>query len=105
MIDWDRILELQAEVGEEAIVEVIGIFLEEMGEGLDALTGLSDPRDIADKLHFLKGSAQNIGLTVTTDLCQRLEAEIRVDPSVRPDMPALRASLDDARGELTALAG
>ena len=48
MIDWDRISELQEEVGEEGVAEVIDIFLEEMDEGIAALSNLTAASDIAE---------------------------------------------------------
>ena len=100
MIDWDRILELQAEVGEDGVAEVLEIFLEEMDEGLTELSQMTAPDEIADKLHFLKGSAQNIGLDQTSTLCQMFETDIKTNPALRPDVPALQESLEAARGEL-----
>ncbi len=105
MIDWDRISELQEEVGEEGVAEVIDIFLEEMDEGIAALSNLTAASDIAEKLHFLKGSAQNIGLSHASALCQTFEERIKADPSAFPDVASLRSSLDAARGELGAFAG
>ena len=103
MIDWDRILELTAEVGEDGITEIIEIFLEEMDEALEELAALSDASQIADKLHFLKGSAQNIGLTDTGRLCERLEADAKSGDAPPTDVAAIRNSIDKAKQELASL--
>ncbi len=103
MIDWDRINELQAEVGEDGVIEIVEIFLEEMDEGINELATLTTASTIAEKLHFLKGSAQNIGLVTTSALCLDYERGMQCDASLRPDVLAIRASVDAARTELEKL--
>ena len=103
MINWDRISELQDEVGEDGIAEVIEIFVEEMEEGLASLASSSNPTEIADKLHFLKGSAQNIGLEEMSRLCAAGEHALRIDAAHQPDVDAIRTSLQHAQSELKAL--
>ena len=55
MIDWARVSELKAEVGEEELAEVIEVFSEEIGEALDGLEQ-GNGTDLKDGLHFVKGS-------------------------------------------------
>lgn len=102
MVDWDRIAELQTEVGEDGIGEIVSIFLEEVEEGVDELAGLSDREAIGDKLHFLKGSAQNIGLSEFSALCLEGEAAAK-QGAVKPDIETIRAALTRARDELASL--
>ena len=103
MINWDRISELQAEVGEDGIAEVVEIFLEEMDEGLEALILATDTTERLEKLHFLKGSAQNIGLDTMSTLCARDEAALKADAEIVPDADAIRLALSAAKEELSAL--
>ncbi len=70
MIDWGRVNELRSEFGEDGFAEVAGLFLEEADEVVAQL-GLGLPTDqIEERLHFLKGSALNLGLTQLASLCQ-----------------------------------
>jgi len=69
MLDAARITELKQEVGLDDFVEVVGIFCEEVEEVLAELPQ-TPVTDIADKLHFLKGSALNIGMIGVGELCR-----------------------------------
>lgn len=70
MIDWDRVNELRSEFGEGGFAEVVGLFLEEADEVVTQL-GLGLTADqVEGRLHFLKGSALNLGLTELAALCQ-----------------------------------
>lgn len=70
MIDWDRIKELRAEIGEEDFGEVVEIFLEEVEEGIERLKSEAVGGTLAADLHFLKGSALNLGFHSFSTLCQ-----------------------------------
>ena len=59
MIDWDRVRELRAEVGEDAFDEVVELFLDEVDESVESLT---PGCDVPAALHFIQGSAENLGL-------------------------------------------
>lgn len=103
MINWDRISELQAEVGEDGFTEVVEIFLDEMAEGVDSLQQSKTPSETLEKLHFLKGSAQNIGLEELSSLCAGHEVAIRGGDSSPLDILPFRKALDHARQEFGAL--
>lgn len=75
MIDWERIEELRREIGVEGLREVARIFLEEGEETLGELAALQEGSERAMKLHFLKGSALDLGLTDLAALCQRAERD------------------------------
>lgn len=77
MIDWPRVRELKEEVGSDAFDEVVELFLEEVEEVIQRLNG-GDRSQLEQDLHFLKGSALNLGFADFSDLCQdgeRLSAE------------------------------
>jgi len=75
MIDWDRVNELRSEFGEDGFAEVAGLFLEEADEVVDQL-GLGLPANqVESRLHFLKGSALNLGLTDLAALCHEGECK------------------------------
>lgn len=76
MIDWDRIEELRIEVGADDFCDVVDIFLEEVDEVVgrlrqDGIAGLEE------NLHFLKGSALNLGFDAFAQLCQTGETAAR----------------------------
>lgn len=70
MIDWERIDELRTEIGEDDFGEVVEIFLEEVEEGLEELKSTQHGSSLAKTLHFLKGSALNLGFQSFSSLCQ-----------------------------------
>ncbi|WP_425040097.1 Hpt domain-containing protein [Primorskyibacter sp. S187A] len=73
MIDWSRVGELREEIGPEDFSEVVDIFLEEVDAAIEALGDGSASLD--EQLHFLKGSALNLGFAEFAELCQRGETE------------------------------
>ena len=99
MIDWDRIAELQEEVGEEDFAEVLDMFFSEVE---DALNGLSDasPEGWASGLHFLKGAALNIGMEALSTQCRDAEIALKTDPGAQIEATALRATLQASQDEL-----
>lgn len=66
MIDWIRVRELHEEVGNADFEEVATLFIEEVRGALDRLEALDDA---AEELHFLKGSALNLGFTALAGHC------------------------------------
>jgi HPt (histidine-containing phosphotransfer) domain-containing protein len=70
MIDWDRVQALRDEVGADDFAEVVDLFLEEVDEALGGLTARLAPAALSAALHFLKGSALNLGFAEFARLCQ-----------------------------------
>jgi len=69
MIDWDRVASLRDEIGIADFAEVVEMFLAESDEAVARLVaGRPDPTLEAD-LHFLKGSALNLGFSALAELC------------------------------------
>ncbi|QJF49745.1 Hpt domain-containing protein [Roseobacter ponti] len=94
MIDWDRVCALQSEVGAEDFDEVIELFLEEVDGEIDGLPG--SPREtLAERLHFLKGSALNLGFRKFSELCR--DGESKVAGSDTVDVPGLVACYQQSR--------
>lgn len=73
MIDWVRVSDLRSEIGAESFVEVTELFLEEADEAVARMTGKPDPSTVEAALHFLKGSALNLGFNDLAGLCQEGE--------------------------------
>ncbi len=70
MIDWERVADLRAEVGEDDFAEVVELFLEEVEEVIARLRVAPDIARYEEDLHFLKGSALNLGFQSFSGLCQ-----------------------------------
>lgn len=75
MIDWIRIRQLRSEIGEDGFAEVLDIFLDEVAETLTDLVNLPEGPDRLARLHFLKGSALNLGFQELANLCRTAEAD------------------------------
>ena len=73
MIDWARVNELQAEIGHEDFTDVVEMFLGEASEVVARLEGGIAPEEVEDALHYLKGSALNLGFRALAALCQEGE--------------------------------
>ncbi len=98
MIDWDRVAELREEIGPEDFMEVVELFLDEVEGVLQRLCAgppqaapdappdappdaqadaRADARaeTLAEDLHFLKGSALNLGFARFGAMCGEAERE------------------------------
>ncbi len=73
-VDWHRVDDLASEIGDDAVVEVVGMFLEETDA---VIARLANAPPTADDFHFLKGSALNLGLTDFAALCQQGESQAK----------------------------
>ncbi|AUH64531.1 Hpt domain-containing protein [Paracoccus zhejiangensis] len=74
MIDWTRVLELREEVGQSEFAPVLELFMDEVEEIVMRLSR-DDPAKLARDLHFLKGSAWNLGFAEFGALCQSSETQ------------------------------
>lgn len=99
MVNWDRITELQEEVGEDDLAEVLVLFCEEVEEALGALA-TTDAAKLKGHLHFLKGSAMNIGLDQVSTLCREAEQSLTSDPNAIVSVDTIRSAYQSARTEL-----
>jgi HPt (histidine-containing phosphotransfer) domain-containing protein len=100
MIDWKRVEELKGEIGADGFVEVADMFLEEAEDAVRALvTGL--PADeIEGQLHFLKGSALNLGLCDLAAICQEGERKAAAGQGTAVDTAQVAAIYRASRASL-----
>lgn len=70
MIDWKRVNELRDEVGIEDFREVVQMFLEEVEGVMVRLISVPDITTFEEDMHFLKGSALNLGFARFFELCE-----------------------------------
>lgn len=73
MIDWARVNTLRDEIGPEDFNEVVALFLDEVDEVMERLVNTPDQARLMEDLHFLKGSALNLGFVDLGVTCQRGE--------------------------------
>lgn len=97
MIDWDRVAALREEVGPEDFDEVVELFLQEVDEEIETLAGASQQGQMAEKLHFLKGSALSLGFQDFSELCQTGESALTKDPAAQVDVQSLHDSYQTSR--------
>lgn len=89
MIDWNRISELQDDVGEDAVGEVLEVFLRETDE-LAARLAAGKPADTLEAdLHFLKGAALNLGFESLAAHCEDGETCAREGGDARGYLPTI----------------
>jgi len=89
VIDWARVEELREEIGPESFSEVAELFLEEVGT---AMTALGPRHSLEQDLHFLKGSALNLGFAAFSELCAEGERLARLGRAGEIELAPLRAS-------------
>lgn len=70
MIDWKRVEELRDEIGSDGFAEVADMFLDEADEAVRMLVSGLASDQVEGQLHFLKGSALNLGLADLAAICQ-----------------------------------
>ena len=102
MVDWDRFSELREEVGEDDLAEVVLLFCEEVEEVLAILDDAS-AADMPGHLHFLKGSALNIGFKAVSARCQQEEQRLKESAGAIVDVAAIRSDYSASKAELDGL--
>ncbi len=102
MIDWDRVADLREEVGPEDFDEVVELFLQEVDEEIETLSSVAASDGLAEKLHFLKGSALSLGFREFSGLCQTGEAALTQDPTAEIDLDRLQSSYQFSRSTFLA---
>lgn len=70
MIDWARVENLREEIGADDFEQVVAMFLEEADDAIIRLRGAHDAKALESDLHFLKGSALNLGFSELAQICQ-----------------------------------
>ena len=97
MIDWTRVTALRDEVGAEDFEEVVELFIEEVDEIVARLRDTPDPATYEEDMHFLKGSALNLGFSEFAALCEAGEQAAAGGHADGIDVGAVLASYDASR--------
>ncbi|RJL20472.1 Hpt domain-containing protein [Paracoccus siganidrum] len=75
MIDWGRVVQLRDEVGAAEFGPLLELFLDEVEVVVMRLQA-ADPAKLADDLHFIRGSAANLGFSGLAALCRDAETAL-----------------------------
>ena len=97
MIDWDRVAALREEVGPEDFEEVVDLFLQEVDEEMENLAQTAAGEGLAEKLHFLKGSALSLGFRAFSSLCQEGESSLSSNPAAHIDLSVIETTYQASR--------
>ncbi|WP_299684551.1 Hpt domain-containing protein [uncultured Tateyamaria sp.] len=89
MIDWQRVSDLRDEIGAEDFEEVVPLFLEEVSGVIDALSAGPDLSRLEEDLHFLKGSALNLGFEAFSNLCSAGEKAAAAGHAAAVNVPEI----------------
>lgn len=100
MIDWKRVAELREEIGADGFVEVADMFLDEAEGAVRALLAGLPADEIGPQLHFLKGSALNLGLADLAAICQEGERKAALGQANEIDTAQVEAVYRASRTSL-----
>lgn len=103
MIDWERVAELRDEIGEAGFSEVLELFLDEV-EAVVMRLG-SRPEKLEDDLHFLKGSAWNLGFASFGASCQNGERRAATGCGAEVDISEVIATYSASKKAFMARVG
>ncbi|WP_026758094.1 Hpt domain-containing protein [Sediminimonas qiaohouensis] len=99
MIDWNRIAELRDEIGAEDFSEVVSLFLEEVNQVAERLRTGVVHEELASDLHFLKGSAMNLGFSRFAVMCQAGERDAAAGRADDVDVDKILKCYDESQSE------
>ena len=97
MIDWEKVNELQAEIGAEDFAEVVDLFLDEVDEAMQDLRLGVEQGEVEGCLHFLKGSALNLGFRAFSTLCAEGESAAAAGKFEQIDFDQIIESYDKSK--------
>lgn len=102
MIEWSRVAELRDEIGYDDFFEVVDLFIEEVAEGIGTLNGKLSASEIERTLHFLKGSALNLGFTEFAARCHQGEVNAAKGNTDQINLPGITESFLLSKNEFLA---
>jgi len=97
MIDWGRVACLREEIGADGFEEVVALFLEEVDELMARFRNAPEVDRMEQDLHFLKGSALNLGFDDLGSLCLRLERQAADGQAAQIDLAQVVSLYDATR--------
>lgn len=97
MIDWAQVNTLRDDVGKDDFTEIVEIFIDEVEGVIDRLRDAHDLTTLGDDLHFLKGSALNLGFSAFSDQCQLGESMAAGGKAAQVDVSAILLSYETSK--------
>lgn len=97
MIDWKRVSELHAEIGDPDFSEVVELFMEEVDGVIVRLKSDPRPELFAEDLHFMKGCAANLGFSALSALCLTGESRAISGAPESVDLKGIFACYEDSK--------
>jgi len=94
MIDWNKVMELRGEIGDEDFAEVVELFLEEVEEVIVELRAGVPEDKLEGSMHFLKGSALNLGFETFSKMCAEGETAAASGDYERVELEKIIRSYD-----------
>ena len=73
LIEWKMVIDLREDVGHADFEEIVALFMEEVEETLSRIEKQALNSRLADDLHFLEGSALNMGFAAFAAACRAAE--------------------------------
>lgn len=99
MIDWNRVSELRDEIGPDDFGEVVELFLDEVETEIETLRVNYEKSRLESQLHFLKGSALNLGFEEFSRKCQQGETAASQGEANGVDIPNILSCYDASKTE------
>ncbi len=105
LVDRARLEELVADIGEEALPEIVEMFVAEVEESLAALRReeRQEAGRIAAEAHFIKGSALNLGFAALAEVCGKIERLAATAPETPVVTARIVTLFERSRAELERL--
>lgn len=100
MIDWKRVEELRGEIGADGFAEVADMFLEEADQAVKAMLAGLPTVEMEGQVHFLKGSALNLGFADLAAICQDAERKAAAGYGALVDAARIAAVYQASRKQL-----
>ncbi len=99
MINWDQVKQLEDDIGAEDFGDVVVMFIEEVDEAVDNLRAKAEltAQELASAMHFLKGSAANLGFNEFSEMCSRGEKSAESGVRNDVDIPQVIALYDASK--------
>jgi HPt (histidine-containing phosphotransfer) domain-containing protein len=100
LIDWPHLKELKTELGESVFCDVVMLFLDDVGVGINGLARHQDASDLQAQLHSLKGNALSLGFTNLAQQCAKSEELAVKGQHCQKELNKLSACFDESKTAL-----
>ena len=99
MINWAQVKQLEEDIGAEDFGDVVVMFIEEVDEAIDDLRPAPtlEGEAMSSAMHFLKGSAANLGFKAFSDYCAAGEKLAESGASSDVDLVAVVHLYDESK--------